>query len=450
MKKILLIAPPFYRLLGSHYNGLHLGIAYIAAVLQQHGHQAMVYNADYLDKAEYLNQKQLFDNYQSYKTALSNPADPLWEVEIRNKIAGFNPDFIGIAMMTANYKAAKIIAGIARSINKDVKVVVGGAHPTLDPEGTIAEKEFDYVIRGEGEFAFLELAENKSEESIKGLSFKKNGKLIHNENRPFLKDLDILPFPSRNSFLNDTKYLDACHIVTGRGCPFGCAYCGSPALWHRQVRLRSVGNVMAELEFLKQNYPNSTIHFADDTFTLKKERAKEICQRIIDSSLNINWLCDTRADCLDKELINLMKKAGCIRLKIGVESGSNRVLKAIRKGETKEQVRQTVSWIQEARLPLTVYFMTGFPTETNEDLKETIEFARELNADYYSLSVLAPYYGTQVWKDLEKAGKTINKEHWEYFYHQSQEMLVNGNLDPMLISQFWALNDTPTGEKKRV
>jgi len=450
MKKILLIAPPFYRLLGSHYNGLHLGIAYVAAVLQQHGHQAMVYNADYLDTAEYLNQKQLFDNYQSYKAIMNNPADPLWEVEIRGKIAEFNPDFIGIAMMTANYKAAKIIAGIARSINKNVKVVVGGAHPTLDPADTIAEKEFDYVIRGEGEFAFLELVENKNLESIKGLSYKKNGRAVHNEDRPFLQDLDILPYPNRDSFLNDTKFLDVGHLVTGRGCPFRCAYCGSPALWHGTVRLRSVENVMGELELLKKKYRTSNIHFADDTFTLKKARAKEICQQIIDRSLDIRWLCDTRADCLDKELIELMKKAGCIRLKIGVESGSNRVLKAMRKGETKEKIRRSVQWIKEVGVPFTAYFMTGFPEETNEDLKETIDFARELDADYNSLSVLAPYYGTQVWKDLEKSGKIIDREHWEYFYHQSQEMLINGDLDPVLIKEFWALNDTPAGEKKRV
>src|SRR4030042_1958889 len=187
MSKVLLIAPPFYLLLGSHYNGLHLGIAYICAVLQQHGHQATVYNADYLDTSEYLNQKQLFDNYQSYKAILQNVSDPLWEVEIRDKISGFAPDFVGIAMMTANFKAAKIVAGIARSINKDIRIVAGGAHPTLDPEGTIAEKEFDYVVRGEGEFAFLELAENKADESIKGLSYKKNGRIINNEDRPFIK-----------------------------------------------------------------------------------------------------------------------------------------------------------------------------------------------------------------------------------------------------------------------
>ncbi|MBN1161371.1 MAG: radical SAM protein [Dehalococcoidales bacterium] len=450
MKKILLIAPPFYRLLGSHYNGLHLGLGYITAVLQQHGHQTDIYNADYLDNTEYLNQKQIFDNYYSYKALLENPADPLWDVEIRNKIAGYNPDVVGIAMVTANYKAARIIAGIVKSINKNTKVIVGGAHPTLDPRGTLAETGFDYVIRGEAEFAFLELVEGKKNETIKGLSYKKNGQLVHNEDRPFLKDLDSLPYPARDSFLNDTRYINVGYMMTGRGCPSRCTYCGSPAIWHSIVRLRSVDNVMGELELLKKKYHVSLLHLDDDTFTIKKDRAMEICRQMITKSLNMQWVCDTRADCLNKELIVMMKKAGCIRLKIGVESGSERILKAIRKGETKEKIRRAVKWIKEVGVPFTAYFMTGFPNETNEDLKETIDFARELDADYNSLSILAPYYGTQVWKELEKAGKKFDKEHWEYFYHQSQEMLLNGNLDPKLIDQFWALNDTLAGEKERV
>ena len=145
-----------------------------------------------------------------------------------------------------------------------------------------------------------------------------------------------------------------------------------------------------------------------------------------------------------------MKRAGCIRIKIGAESGSDRILKLIRKGVTKEKIRKTVTLIKEAGLPLTVYFMTGFPQETNEDLRQTIEFAQELDADYNSLSILAPYYGTEIWDNLENSGKKPDREHWDYFYHQSQEMLLNDDLDPELIGQFWALNDTPLGEKKRV
>ena len=448
MKNMLLIAPPFYRLLASHYNGLHLGIAYIAAVLKEHGHFVKIYNADYYETTEYANQRQLFENYPSYKTILNDPDNPIWG-EIKHNISSLAPDLIGITMLTANYKAAKIIAKIAKSLNNNVKVVVGGAHPTLDPEGTLAEKEFDYVIRGEGEYAFLELADKREEEEIKGLSFKKDNQMIHNESRPFIEDLDALPYPCRDSFLNDTKYLDFGHIITGRGCPFSCAYCASPRLWQGTVRFRSISNVISELEYLQTNYNPPLIHFADDTFTLNKHRAKEICRQIVNRRLEIRWVCDTSADCLDKELVILMKNAGCTRIKIGVESGSDKILKAMRKGVTREKIRKAVGLIKEHELPLTIYLMTGFPGETNEDLQQTIELARELDAEYYSLGIVAPYYGTEIWNDLEKSGNKPAKEHWDYFYHQSQEMLLNDGLDPVLISQFWALNETPLGEKRR-
>lgn len=444
MKKILLIAPPFYRLLGSHYNGLHLGIAYIAAVLKEHGHFVKVYNADYCGTTEYANQRQLFENYTSYKAILNDIKNPIWS-EIGDNISAFAPDLLGITMLTANYRAAKIIASIARSINSDVKVAVGGNHPTLDAEGTLSNSEFDYAVRGEGEFTFLELAEDRAAPTIKGLSYRKENQIIHNEKRPFIKDLDILPYPCRDSFLNDARYLDFGHLITGRGCPYSCAYCASKQLWGQTTRFRSVENVISELEDLQAGYHPAVIHFADDTFTLNKQRAKEICQRIIDRQLEIKWVCDTRVDCLDEELVALIKRAGCIRVKIGAESGSDRILKAMNKGITTEQVRRAVSWIKEAGLPMTVYFMIGYPQETNEDLQQTIDLARELDADYYSLSVLAPYYGTKVWDDLEKSGQKMDKEHWEYFYHQSQEMLINHNLDPALVKQFFDLNELGKG-----
>lgn len=444
MKKILLIAPPFYRLMGSHFNGLHLGLAYIAAVLKEHGHRVGIYNADYCNTNEYLNQRQLFDNYLVYKAILDDPVHPVWD-EIRNKIGGFMPDFVGISMLTANYRAAKNIARIAKNLDDSVKVVIGGAHATLDPVGTLAEAEFDYIIRGEGEFTFLELVNGQKEEKIRGLSFKKDSEMIHNDDRSFIENLDVLPFPCRDSFLNDTEFLDYGNVATGRGCSFSCSYCASPRLWRRIVRFRSIPNLMAELECLSADYGSSLVHFVDDTFTLKKSRAKEICQQIIDRKLGINWVCDTRADCLDDELVALMKKAGCIRVKIGVESGSDRILERIQKSITTKTIRQAVSLVKKHELPLTIYLMAGFPGETNDDLQQTIQLARELDADYVSLSVLAPYYGTQIWCQLEKSGKKMDKEHWEYFYHQSQDMLVNDGLDPAVLKEFFALDKSGEG-----
>ncbi len=444
MKRVLLIAPPFYRLMGSHYNGLNLGIGYIAALLKQDGYEVKIYNADYSNTTEYANQRELFNNSPVYKATLEDLSHPIWQ-EIKGKISSFTPDFIGITMLTANYAAARNVASIAKTIDNNIKIVVGGTHPTLDPEGTLAMENFDYVIRGEGELTFLELVKGREEKQIKGLSFKRNGNPVHNEDRPFIQNLDALPFPERDSFLNDTEHLEFGYIVTGRGCPFSCSYCASARLWHRVTRFRSVSNVLAELEYLKANYGSSLIRFVDDTFTLDKTRTKEICQQIIDRRLGIEWVCDTRVDCLDEELVALMKEAGCVRIKIGAESGSDRILKKVRKGITTEKVREATKLIKKYGLPLTIYLMTGFPGETNDDLRQTIDFAKELDADYYSLSVLAPYYGTEVWSEMEKSGRKLDKEHWEYFYHQSQEMILNHDIAPELLSEFFSLNEWGKG-----
>ncbi len=440
--KILLISPPFYRLMGSHHNGINLGLSYIAAVLKNNNHNVCIYNADYIDSESYLNQRQIFDNYNAYKEIINDLSDPIWE-EVRNNIEKFDPDIIGITMFTANYKTGKIIANIAREINRKIKIIVGGAHPTIDPEGTLKNIEFDYLVRGEGELTFLELVNGNELSGIKGLSYKINGKIINNPSRPLIKDLDSLPFPNRELFLNNTPNMDYGNIITGRGCPYSCSYCASKKIWDKKVRFRSPENIINELVYLKKKFNSPLVYFVDDTFTLKKNRAKEICRRMIEKNLNLEWKCDTRVDCLDHELVTLMKKAGCVRIKIGVETGSEKILRGINKGLTKDKIRKGVEIIKKVDLPLTVYLMAGFPNETNEDIKQTIEFAKEIDADYYSLSIVAPYLGTEIYEEFLHSNKKINNEPWEYFYHQSKYVILNNNIDPELIEEFFALNDKP-------
>lgn len=440
MKKVLLIAPPFYRLMGSHYNGLHLGIAYVAAVLKQNGYDVRLYNADYLDTEQYLNQRQLFENSPTYKVLLNDLGYPVWK-QVEDEIARFAPDIVGITMLTTAFKAAQNVAQIAKRLYPGLKVVVGGVHPTLDPEEVLGHDEFDYAIRGEGEFSLLELVQGREPKDIQGLSYKKNGQLINNVARPFIKDLDILPFPSRDSFTNGANHVDLGYVMTGRGCPYSCSYCVSPKIWQRVTRFRSVPNVVDELEYLKSSFGSQVVRFVDDTFNLDKRRAKELCQRMIDKGLNLKWICEARVDRLDRDLVSLMVKAGCVRVKLGVESGSDRILKMVGKGFNTATIRSGVSIVKEFGLPLTVYLMVGFPGETDAELRQTIALAKELDADYYSLSVLSPYYGTQMWKQWEESGKKIDKQHWEYFYHQSQDMIVNDELNPKVVNEFLALNE---------
>ena len=439
MVKILLINPPFYRLMGSHFNGVNLGLGYIASVLKDNGHEVRIYNADYFNSKDYLNQREIFQQYTDYKLTLDNLGHPVW-VEIEENIRKYTPDMIGISMFTGGYKSAKNIARIAKSVDKDIKVIVGGPHPTLDPEGTIACQDFDVVVRGEGEYTLLEIVEGKNTRDILGLTYRRGNSIVHNQDRPFIDNLDTLPHPCRDVAWADRNHLDLGYIITGRGCPFCCTYCASPKIWKRKVRLRSVDSVMRELEELKGSINSSLVYFVDDTFTLYKERIKKICSAVIENGMNIKWKCDTRADCMDEELAFLMKEAGCVCAKIGVESGSERILKEIKKRESKETIKRAVSYIKKAGISLTTYLMAGFPQETDEDLRQTLEFAEELDADYYSLSIFAPYYGTEIYTELEKQGKIKNGA-WEYFYHQSGDMMVNHGLSWKLIDKFLALNE---------
>jgi radical SAM superfamily enzyme YgiQ (UPF0313 family) len=185
---------------------------------------------------------------------------------------------------------------------------------------------------------------------------------------------------------------------------------------------------------------NTIVYFVDDVFTIKKPRVKNILRQMIDQDLGMDWKCEARTDHFDEEICELMSKAGCVRVKLGFESGSDRILKEIQKDETKEDMRRGAKMLKEAGVPFTAYFMAGFPGETDEDLKQTIEFAKEIEADYYSLSVMAPYFGTKIYYDLIDRGFELDKKPWEYFFHQTGEMLANNHLSDEMVDEFLDLN----------
>ena len=440
-KKVLLVNPPFYRLMDSHFNGLSLGLSYIAAVLSKNGYEVKIYNADYESSENYADQREIFEGYDNYKKILSNLNHPLW-LEVRETIERFFPDIIGITMLTGTYKSAENIGRIAKELNNDIEVVVGGTHPTVLPSKTIKNEYFDYVVRGEGEYPFLDLVNGVRIEDIKGLTFiNKRGEIVNNPDRNFIEDLDSFPFPSRDIYLNDTHYMDYGYIMTGRGCPFECTFCASKKVWKGPVRFRSPENVVEEVKHVHNKYGTKFFYFVDDTFTLNKKRANKICKLLIECNLDISWICDTRVDTIDEELLRVMKESGCVRVKIGVESGSERILKKVKKKITKKQIKDSVAFIKKVGIDLTIYLMIGFPTETQEEMRETLDFARELDPTYYSLSILAPYPGTEIYDDVIRSGVKLPKEHWEYFFHQSKDMILTDNIDEALVNECLSLNE---------
>ena len=243
MAKVLLVSPPFYRLLGSHFNGISIGLAYISSVLKKNSHETITYNADFSNDDHYLDQKEIIRGFDNYKSTLNDIDHPIWQ-ECRKAIIDVDPDFIGFQMYTATLKSVQIMAGIAKDYNPNIKIVVGGTHPTLDPEGTARIDSFDYIVRGEGEYAMLEIVSGKDPDQIDGIAYKNGDNLVvTNPERDFIKDLDSLPFPSRNSYYSGNGKIDIGAVVTSRGCPSQCTFCASPKIWKKKVRFRKSDNV---------------------------------------------------------------------------------------------------------------------------------------------------------------------------------------------------------------
>ena len=476
MAKVLLVNPPFYRLLGSHYNANSLGIAYIASYLNKRGHDAWLYNADYLSDKNYSNLKKMFNNFSNYKSYFKQPDHKIWH-EVKDKILSFKPEWVGYTSYTANISAIKIISEKIRASDSHIKQFVGGVHATLDKNLLNTLTAIDYSIQREGEEAVYALVENKDPKKIPGVISRGANSLIQNGLAPIIKDVDGLPFPERDKFWGipdlEKKNVDVSYINTIRGCPYKCTYCASPFHWDRKTtRLRSPESVIDEMRHLKENYWQSTkfdysasanigdkeslkiedntlVYFVDDVFTVNKKRVKKLLRMMIDQKLGMRWKCEARADHLDDEICELMAEAGCERVKIGFESGSDKILKQVQKLETREEMLEGANMLKRAGVPFSAYFMTGFPGETDDDVRQTINFAKEIEADYYSLSVLAPYYGTELYDQLIKNGHALDKQPWEYFFHQSPKPMVNDKISTKVLQEYLNLSELNKKTKGR-
>ena len=476
MARVLLVNPPFYRLLGSHYNANSLGIAYIASYLNKRGHDAWLYNADYKSEHSYIKLKGIFSNFTNYKDYFKDTENEIWH-EVKNQIIKFKPEWVGYTSYTANISAIKIISDKVKQVDPSIKQVIGGVHATLDSDILNSLTSVDYSIQREGEEAFLALVEKKDPKKIPGVVSRSNNTLFKTGIAPVIKDINILPFPEREKFWgipeNERRSVDVSYVNTIRGCPYKCTYCASPFHWDRKTtRLRTPESVMEEMRYLKEHHyvtpkfdyaasanidskesmkieDNTIVYFVDDVFTVNKKRVKKLLRMMIDENLNMKWKCEARADHLDDEICELMAEAGCERVKIGFESGSNRILSEVKKLETREEMLEGADMLKKAKVPFSAYFMTGFPGETDEDLKQTIDFAKKVDADYYSLSVLAPYYGTELYDTLMKNGHQLDQQPWEYFFHQSPKPMVNNLLSTKVLEEYLALSELNKRDKSR-
>jgi len=305
-------------------------------------------------------------------------------------------------------------------------IVLVGTHPSALPEETlkisekinaIARKEYDYTLR---DLAHV-LDEGKGLKSVLGLSFRKDKKIIHNPDRPYIENLDELPFVSsvykKHLNTNDYFYSSANHpmvmIMTGRGCPFRCFFCNWPQVFlGRKYRLRSPENVVAEFEYIIENLPEvREIGVEDDTLTADLGRARKICRLLIEKGIakKIKWWANVRVN-LDLKTMKLMKRAGCRLIIPGYESGVQEILDKSHKGITVEESIKFAKNAKKAGLLVHGCFIIGLPGETKETVKKTIEFAKELDPDDAQFFPLIPYPGTEAYEWANKNNYLVTED----------------------------------------
>ena len=319
-------------------------------------------------------------------------------IEIEKILKGKQADWIGFSIMHANRWGGVEIARIAKRINQGVRIVFGGIGATFLWEQLLKHfPEVDYVVLGEGEYVFLNLIravdEGGSPESVKGIAFRKSGKMIKTEDAEPIQSLDELPIPA--------KYFHYQHVTSSRGCAWKCAFCGSPKFWGNKVRLRSPEHFVRELALL-HGKGIDFFYFSDDTFTIKRNRVIKICQRIIKKGLQISWYAISRIDCVDEEVLYWMRKAGCIQISFGIESGSEKIRERLNKKLKTDQIKRAFQMTTKYGILARAYFIYGSPGENWETIHETIDLMmaiRPLNVIFYILDL---FPGTDLYEKFKE------------------------------------------------
>lgn len=401
---ILLFRPPDQlqdSALLSHTRPMNL--AYLAAVLRRTGFEVVIID---------------------YETT------PYSEQHLLNALDTMRPLVTGITGTTPTIISAARLAGSIKKMSPTTITVIGGSHASALPEQTLKEfASFDYLVFGEGETTFLELClrirDGGKDSDIQGLAYRNDGTVAVNIHRGLIDNLDTIPFPARDlidyttqaghSSRGFSNKLHSTELFTSRGCPVGCSFCAIQATFGKTVRFRDPAFIEDEVSRMVREHGFNHVVIADDTFTLQPDRAVKISEILEKSSSITSWNCDTRVNAVSLELLKTMKRCGCEKVAFGVESGSQRILDLIGKGITVEQIRKAVTWAKQADIQhIEGNFIIGCdPSETLQDLYETLKLISTLPWTFVSVAVIVPYPGTPVREKMLSAGYIDNNVSWD-------------------------------------
>lgn len=337
-------------------------------------------------------------------------------------------DLVGVYCSTKALRPALAVAGQAKAAGKTV--VFGGPHVSILPEEILRNPHVDYVILSEGEASFHELVQairgGGDLSGIDGLGYKDDGRIVIRPRTRYIRDLDTIPFPDRSLFSFDTS--QNITFCATRGCPYKCANC-QPALSLQTCafRMRSVENVLAEL---RETAQGKEVHFVDNDLTVNRKWIRKLCDGIISEGISIRWNCQGRVNTLDRELMATMKKAGCCHVGIGIESGSQRLLDGFLKKQIDlRMAEKVIADAVEVGLPLHGWFIIGIPTETKEDIEETVRFALSHEFATVGFSIGTPWPGTAFHRISAENGWILPGE-WEDFNEKRYSWLRTPHWGP--------------------
>ncbi len=409
--KILLVSPPTESL--SYKEGYYpIGLAIIGRILENEGHEVLI--KDYY--------------YKKYAPSTE---------EVLALIRRFKPDVFGMTCMTMNRVSCFRYSKIAKQINPNIKVIMGGVHASIMHEQILKNFPIDAIVIGEGEITTPELIKafekNKKLGDIKGIAFKdKKNRVIITGCRSPIENLDLIPFPKHEAFAEVINKTKEAVMITSRGCPFGCTFCSTTRYWGRKWRARSANNVVDEIEMLKKKFPSlKYITFYDDEFTIDKKRIMDLCDEMIKRKLGFEWSCAARVDSVSEEMLKKMKMAGCTNIGYGVESGSQKMLDAMGKKITLAQIKDAINLTNKVGIHYSPFLMVGIPGETWQTVKEGSRFLNSVkNLNAKIVARLEIYPNTPIYELAKKQG-IIDDSYWLtekkvpiYSYEHSPEELT--------------------------
>jgi radical SAM superfamily enzyme YgiQ (UPF0313 family) len=359
--------------------------------------------------------------------------EPYSVERVRQVLSEYRPNIVGATAVSMNVKKALAILEDFRAVNPELVTMIGGPHATFDAEGMLSHSHIDYVIRGEGEVTTTELLAAlescRDINSIKGISYRKNGRTIHNDNRPFIEDINTLPFPARD-LVKISKYRALnfpINMMTSRGCPYSCIFCVGHRMVGNRVRYFDVNRVVDEFEMLSK-LGFKQINIVDDLFTSHRKRCIEICEGIIARGIKHAWSAFARVDTIHGDMLEKMANAGCRHLCFGIESGNQEILDRIKKRTTLDTCRRAADLCRKAGIEPMASYILGLPGETKETVRKTFAFAEEMGVSY-GFHVLAPFPGTEVRMKSAEYGISILTDDWD-MYDANRSVCDTGGISP--------------------